>query len=222
MSRLLYSFLFLMIIGFSSCETDIDINAEYADIPVVYGAINPSDSVHYIKINKAFLGSTSALDLAADANNFNYPAGELIVTIDEHGQNGSFVKSSTLTRTVNEVPKDPGIFDNNTTVLYKFVETSINRDGMYKLKIVNTVLDKEITAETEIVNNYVMSNPVSKGQKFSFWIGNLSTGTPNDRVIGVTTGKDIGRMAAKFIFNYYDFIHLLVVKILFCEVLKCL
>ena len=60
------------ILMFSSCETDIDVNADYQDITVVYGLVNPNDTNHYIKINKAFLGEGSALDLAADANNFNY------------------------------------------------------------------------------------------------------------------------------------------------------
>ena len=84
MNKLLFSFVLIIAIGFNSCKTDIDVNAEYKDIPVVYGLINPTDTNHYIKINKAFLGNASAVDLAADANNFNYAANELDVTVVEY------------------------------------------------------------------------------------------------------------------------------------------
>jgi hypothetical protein len=215
MNKLLFSFLLIITIGFISCETDIDVNAEYKDIPVVYAIINPADTTksieanpdypnHYIKINKAFLGDASALDLAADANNFNYNDGDLDVTIEEIDASGAVVNSYLLTRTVNEIPKDQGIFDNSTNVLYKFIEPNINRDNTYRLNIYNTVLDKEITAETEIVNEIIVSDPVNTGQKFSFWIGTLAGGNENAKTIKVTTKPDVGRVSAKFIFNYYD------------------
>lgn len=40
---------------FASCETDFDINADWKDITVVYGALNQNDSIHYIRIQKLFL-----------------------------------------------------------------------------------------------------------------------------------------------------------------------
>ncbi|MBL4593322.1 MAG: DUF4249 family protein [Flavobacteriales bacterium] len=210
MNKSLFAALLLILIGFVSCETDIDVNAEYKDIPVVYAVISPSDTVHYIKINKAFLGDANALDLAADANNFNYADGELDITVEEYSENGTkgdtySTGNGKLIRTVNEIPKDPGIFDSSTNVLYKFVEPVIKRYSTYKLIIINTSLNKEITSETEIVKSIVISTP-AVNQKISFWIGdpNPGIGNSNDREITVISKKDIGRVGASLIFNYVE------------------
>ena len=141
MNRLLYTLILLASVMLFSCETDIDVNAPYEDITVVYGVVNPADSNHYIKINKAFLGDVNALDLAADANNFNYTADEIEITVEEVN-NSNVIKTfstgaGTVVRTVNEIPKDAGVFDNTDNVLYKFVEPNINIANDYRIKIVN-------------------------------------------------------------------------------------
>ncbi len=204
MNKLLFSLILLIAVGFSSCETDIDLNAEYKDIPVVYGLINPSDTNHYIKITKAFIGDASAIDLAANADNFNYADGELTVEVMEYDFNGVYVKSYLLTRTVNEIPKEPGTFDNSSNVLYKFVEPNINKNSTYQLKIYNSSLDKEITSETKIVDNSTVSAPTTQ-QKMTFWIGDPVVGANADRIISVTPGNNIGRLDVTFVFNYTEY-----------------
>ena len=203
MNKSLFSLFLLITLGFISCETDIDVNADYKDITVVYAAIDPQDSAHYVKINKAFLGETSALDLAADQANFNYPDGELSVVMEEY-DGDNLVNTYPLTRTVNEIPKDPGIFDNSANVLYKFINPSINRNNTYKLKIYNNTLGKDITAQTEIVEGTTVSDPVNTAGKFQFWIGAVGTGDFNDKTISVTTGADVGRVQTSLVFNYIE------------------
>jgi hypothetical protein len=204
-----YSFYFYSIILsistlLFSCETKVDLNAEYKDITVVYGLINPNDSIHYIKINKVFLpdDGVNANTLAANQENFNYAADELTATVEEYrGDNGNYVGSYNLVRTVNEVPKDDGVFDNSVNVLYKFVEPAINRNNVYKLKIYNSKLDKEITSETLIVGNSTVTSP-TLSQKMAFWIGAPNNGGFANRSISFTTGKNVGRIDAKLVFNY--------------------
>jgi len=152
MSKLSIGVILLMAIGFFSCETDIDVNAEPTDITVVYGLIDPADTIHYLKINKAFLGEGSALDLAANSSNYTYTDDELNVSIDDGNGN-----NYTLIRVTNEISKETGIFDSLTNVLYKFTEANINRNSTYTLTIVNTKLNKEVTAETKIVGNTSVS-----------------------------------------------------------------
>jgi len=199
---------FLIVIGlsisviFTSCETDIDVNADYQDITVVYGVINPQDTTHYLKINKAFLGETSALDLAANSDNFTYAADEISVVVEEYNGSNSLVKTHSVVRTVNEIPKDPGTFDNSTNVLYKFVEPNIDRNNTFKLRITNASENKEITALTPMVKPITVSNPVNT--KFQFWNGTVSNGTSITKLVGATTGEDIGRVEAKIVFNYIE------------------
>lgn len=202
MNKFLIAIGLISAISFTSCETDIDVNADYEDITIVYGAINPTDTTHYIKINKAFLGETSALDLATNADNFTYAADEIAVSVEEYDGNNTLVKTHNIARTTNEVPKESGIFDNSTNVLYKFVEPNINRDNRFLLRIFNSELDKEITAETKMVKPIIVSTP--KGSKFQFWNGTVSSGVPVTKIVSATSGENIGRIEAKIVFNYIE------------------
>ncbi|PCJ00903.1 MAG: hypothetical protein COB15_02180 [Flavobacteriales bacterium] len=210
MNKLLYITTALILTTLYSCETDIDINAPYEDITIVYGIINPGETNHYIKINKAFLGDVSALDLAANSDNFNYGANELDVTVEEFNGNGNVVNTystgaGTVIRTTDSIPKDPGVFDNSSNVLYKFVEPSININNTYKLKIINAGLDKEVTSETRIIGTTYVAFPTSTGANFKFWDGHPSTGKEIDNTkIGVTTGPNIGRAGATLVFKYIE------------------
>jgi hypothetical protein len=44
------------LILFNRCSNDVDINANYEQITVVYGLLDPNEDTTYLKINKAFLG----------------------------------------------------------------------------------------------------------------------------------------------------------------------
>jgi len=191
----------LIIFGLTSCETDIELNAEPADITVVYGLLDPDTNVNYVKINKAFLGSQSALDLASNSANFNYADGDLTVRIDEYNSStGNSVSVKTLTRTVDEVIKADGIFDNTDNVLFRY-DNTVSENNKYKLYIHNNVLDKDIISETEIVNQITISKP-SKQSKFNF---KNNLGTFLDKEISVTTGKHMRRVSATLIFSYKEF-----------------
>jgi len=48
--------LLLFSVFFLSCETDFDVNAEWQDVTVVFGLLDPNNEDQLIKINKAFLG----------------------------------------------------------------------------------------------------------------------------------------------------------------------
>jgi hypothetical protein len=197
MNKLSFGVVLLIALGFVSCETDIDVNAEPTDVAIVYGLIDPADTVHYLKINKAFIGEGSALDLAANSSNYTYTDAELNVRLDGDG------KSYSLIRVTNEIPKDDGVFDNTTNVLYKFNEPSINIDATYNLKIVNIPLDKEITAETKIVGNSLVESP-KPGNTLSFWSGDVSSGNAVQETVSVLAGDNVGRVQAYIVFNYIE------------------
>lgn len=202
--KLLYLF-FLGSIFLSSCETEIDTIAEYKDITVVYGLLNPNETDHYIRITKAFSGEGNANDMANDANNFYYADGEISVTIDEYDASGVFKKSFSLTRTVNEIPKDNGVFDATQNVLYKFTEPNLKQDYTYKLKIVNHELGKEITSETTIANNPAIANEAE------LQVGRILLATNNSGTLTYYTHSftikpsfNTGRVKVNFIFNYTE------------------
>lgn len=198
-------FLYLIFLGslfLSSCETEIDSVSEYKDITVVYGLLNPNETDHYIRISKAFSGEGNAYDLASNANNFYYPDGELSVTIDEYDASGVFKKSFSLARTVNEIPKDNGVFDVSQNVLYKFSEPNLKKDYTYKLKIVNNKLGKEITSETKITSNPTLANQVQL-EVNRIQLANIN-GTPLTHSFTIKPSFNSGRVKVNFIFNYTE------------------
>lgn len=199
--NLLYLFL-LGSIFLSSCETEIDTIAEYKDITVVYGLLNPNDTTHYVRITKAFSGEGNAYDLASNANNFYYADGELSVTIDEYDASDIFKRSFSLTRVdvSGVIPKDDGTFDNSQNVLYKFTEPNLKQDYTYKLKIVNSKLGKEITSETKLANNPSLSNLSQMGK---IKVAN-SNGSSLTHTFSIQPSLNSGRVKLYFIFNYTE------------------
>ncbi|TXB66079.1 DUF4249 family protein [Vicingus serpentipes] len=186
---------------FFSCETEIKTNAEYKDMTVVYGLLNPSETDHYIKINKGFIGEGSANDLAANASNYNYSEGEISVKVEEYTSSNVFVKSYSLQRTLNEVPKENGVFDNTTNVLYKFTEPSLNSNNIFKLSIYNPSLDKVISSETAIPKGAkVSSASTTDFNTLNFFNG--SSYTPEN--IKVKEGENVGRIKASLVFSYME------------------
>ncbi len=200
--NLFYLSAILGVFGLSSCETEIKTNAEYKDVTVVYGLLNPNDTNHYIKITKAFSGEGDANDLAGNAANFNYADGELEVKVDEYNASDVFVKSFVLARTVNEIPKDGGIFSNTDNVLYKFIEPNLKKDFNYKLSIRNKVLDKDITAETKLVNDPVMPS-VQEINTGRIKLANTN-GTSLTHIFSIRPTLNSGRVKVNFVFNYTE------------------
>ena len=77
------------LVGFNACSTDVDLYANYKDIPVIYGLLNTSEDTNYVRINRAFSGSNeshiNALNVALIADSCNYP-GKLNAYIVEYKQ----------------------------------------------------------------------------------------------------------------------------------------
>jgi hypothetical protein len=183
---------------FTSCETDIKTKADYKDMTIVYGLLDPNETEHYIKINKGFIGEANANDLAANADNYNYANGEIDVTIEEYKTSGIYVKTHQLTRVVNDKPKDEGVFDSSTNVLYKFTEANLNTDNIYKLLIYNSGLEKEVTAETDIVD-------VPSVSVFNVIDLMNSSYTAKTQSFDLIPSSNLGRVKAEFVFNYTEF-----------------
>jgi hypothetical protein len=127
---------------------------------VVFGLLDKNETTHYIRINKAFLGEGDALQFATVADSINYAPGILDIKIEEI-LNGNVTRTFTL-EPVTDIAKAAGIFSNPYQVVYKF-ETpsgqSLNANADYKLKVKNTSTNNEISSETNIVGQVILSSP---------------------------------------------------------------
>ena len=68
----IYLILSVFLLILSSCETDFDVHAAWEEITVVYGLLDQNQDRQYIKLNKAYLGSADALQIAQITDSINF------------------------------------------------------------------------------------------------------------------------------------------------------
>ncbi len=183
--------LFILLFGMYSCETDVDIIADYEEITVVYGLLSVDDPTTYLRINKAFLGEGNALIMAKVPDSSNF-LNQLDVTIEEIDDNEIINTYNFSIDTIYD--KEAGIFYNEYQILYKS-DIAINDNYKYKLKILNT--DSIITAETEIVHDFSISKPSSGSPYVRFNPGQIKS-------LEWSSTKNGKRYEGKIIFNFKE------------------
>lgn len=164
----------------AGCSTELDINADYKDITVVYGLLNQRDSVHLVKINKGFLGEGNALEMAlvADSNEYGGEAISLAV-VERLDANGNVLDTYNLQDTLIE-NREPGVFNAPQQRMFYFVtpffdelntgRMFLDQEGQYRIRLI--VNGKEITSTTPIVNDFPI-HPVDQDT------GNVQTSRVN-------------------------------------------
>ena len=159
MKKILLSLGLSFALVFSSCNNELDVLTDYTETMVVFGLLNPTDTVQYIKINKAFLGENDALVMSGFFDSSNYVNNELIVKLHKI-VNGNITQTVSLIKETL-VPKPVGVFSSPLQYLYK-TNLPILQDGSeYKIDITNTVSGLSVTSKTKIVQNFFITNPTS-------------------------------------------------------------
>lgn len=156
MKKLILSLLVGVALLTVSCDNTIDLEASYKEIGVIYGLLNPADSVHYVRIQKAFLGKGNANTQAQVFDSSYYP--DILDVRLLRIKNGAVLSSFPLTRTVGPV-KDPGLFPNTPNILYRSNGEDIFADSEYRIIVTNTQTGHEFFAQTPIVDSLRVLRP---------------------------------------------------------------
>ena len=155
-----FKFLLILLTGltlFISCKNKLNVNADWQDITVVYGILNQNDSVHDLKITKAFLGEGDALRFAKIPDSSTYP-NKLDVRLEEW-QSGSLVDTISFdTITINNKEEGDSIFYYPYQLVYR-ANHKLNENSVYKLKIINHKTGKETTSQTPLVGHLDVKTP---------------------------------------------------------------
>lgn len=149
------------------CKTDFEVVAPYKEIPVVYGLLNASDSLQYIRIQKAYLGEGNALTMAQNADSIYYP-DILDVKLEEFNSNGTFIRSINLIRDVQ--PKEEGVFASMVHYIYRTQGEKIFAQYHYKLSITNRETGTVFTSQTEVVDDLNVLKPTPFPSQIN-WLG---------------------------------------------------
>ena len=178
---------FLLLVGcmtaFFSCSTDVELYADYKDIPVVYGIINTLADTNYVKITKAFCGSNddmiNANEVALIYDSSNYPEKLEAYIIELKGSYGQAYQPTGrkfILDTLTIHNKQDGVFYSPDQKLYYTPEQFHSGGYKYKLVIIKpdgdtvTAITEPVGRDLDILSYFVsfQSEPTDIKGKLSF------------------------------------------------------
>lgn len=185
---ILFSFIaitFSMLV--SSCKEDIDLTGDAQETAVVYGLLNQADSVHFVKINRAFISNNNSL-ITAQIPDSNYFAN-IDATIKEL-VNGNVVRTWTLKDTIID-NKEPGVFYAPEQKLYYFKTTAAqpliaNANTQYKLDVSINEGEFSVSGITKLIAGMSITQPISN--PFAFASSDIATKGYVNPTIGFNKG----------------------------------
>jgi len=182
----IYLILSVFIFVFTSCKTDFDVNADWQETTVVFGLLDAAKDTQFIKISKAFLGESDALQMAQYSELINFNKGELDVKLTRINNNGS-----TDTIVLNEIRtlRDQGDF-NDSIVMYAFENFEFESNSLnqytnflksnleYELLIKNNNTGNSVSSSTEIIKGFNFSAGIPSSDKLTFYVDNVGFRSP--------------------------------------------
>lgn len=147
-----------------SCSNEVKINADWKETIVVYGLLDPTDTVQYFRIEKAYLDDkNSALITAKISDSLILdPASIELFQVDDTSVKIPLTK-------IWYIPKEPGIFANDQNLLYK-TNYPISPDKEYELRITSQKTGQRVWARTRTMSPSIIVGPV-KSNNVTFSIG---------------------------------------------------
>jgi hypothetical protein len=174
-------------VGLNSCNEDIVTASNFKETAVVYGLLDRADSVHMIKITRAFIGPGDALEISQipDSNYFQ----NISATITERLENGNTGRTWVLFDTTVTTKETNGVFYAPEQRLYAFYTgAKDNSDAptnqpllttaQYNLRILINAGEAdefEVFGATEIVSD-ISTNTDSPNYQFKFAKNASTTG----------------------------------------------
>ena len=107
------------LILFSACDNEIDINAEYKDMTIMYGMLNPVMDTNYVRIQRGYLGDDAASASYGISDSLYYDSTEIDVFIREYNPGASTFNQEVELIWDNSIPLDSGIYTDEGYHLYR-------------------------------------------------------------------------------------------------------
>jgi len=148
MNKIFTAILLLSIsLSWVSCEKGVQINDDYQNITIVYGLIDPLDSLSYVRIEKAFLTDGDIFQAAQVPDSNSYPYKLDVKMTSE--TTGHIINFDTLT----VFNKDDGIFYAPKMMVYSAVTKNLlNTEDTYDLEIHNPKTGEIITSKSKLID----------------------------------------------------------------------
>lgn len=156
MKNIIFGLFVVVVLGglFPGCNQELDLYADYKDIPIVYGLLDYSDDTVWIKVTRAFSGgNANELALIPDSSNYAYKLDVRIIG-RKQGEDKPAIVFDTLTIT-NKRAGD-SIFYYPDQLMY-YAVANLDVDAQYRLEVDNK--GQVLEAETPMISNFSIGYP---------------------------------------------------------------
>jgi len=142
MTKYIFSIISMLtlIISLVGCNEEIELSTDFQETAIIYGLLDQSEQIHYIKINRAFIGPGSSIDIAKIPDSSYFKNVE--AKISELGTNRVW----TLRDTVIGNKDQNGVFYAPEQKLYYFDTKTTPLNPAYSYKLTVTI-DKGLASE---------------------------------------------------------------------------
>ncbi len=162
-TKFAFSVCILICIHWAACSTDFELAGEWKETTVVYGVLNARDSVHYIRIQKAFLGEgINAFEVAQIGDSLYHEVAPTVKVEVYDVAEKNFDKQYNLQKIEAisvDIEKEEGIFATEPHWLYQFTHP-LTADSLYQL-VIETQRGNTIKGSTPIIDNFELRYPDS-------------------------------------------------------------
>lgn len=168
MKKTAFFFGLLSALTFISCDQDIDLTADWKDIPIVYGLLNAADTAHYIRVEKAFQDQDGNAFLAAQEPDSLYYANAAVRLLNL--TTGKEAVLQKVDGTAEGYPREGGDFAQVPNYLYKVRKSDFPIAGGDEVRFILERGDQfdAVTAECLILDDIVPQGGLTTGAKLDF------------------------------------------------------
>lgn len=165
MKRIIFT-LIVFSVALVGCNNELEINAPWEDVSVVYGMLDEQSDTNWVRIHRGYLGTEGINGGSQQPDSLYYQ--NITVYVEELDKNGNVINTFPLAQD-NTSNLDTGFFTTQGFRLYR-LDQKVNTASSYRL-----VIDKpnnegpQVTATTPIVEDFNITKPIGQ-QRISFGI----------------------------------------------------
>ena len=183
---------------FSSCENELELNADWEENTIIYGLldVNDENDVHYIKVGKAFLGDDPIAVSAQEFDSLYYNPDDITVEVMEW--EGTALRNTYTLEAITDIPKEEGFFTSDEQILYTFT-APLDLDMDYSIVVTNPS-GEEVSAKTSMVQEVSYDRP-RRGLNAAVYVSEIEDRRYNVRFSSAKNGR---RHSLKILINYFE------------------
>lgn len=199
--------LFAGFLGLNSCETEFSLNGEYTLTPVVFGLLDPLDSIHTFKITKAFLGEGNNLEYAKiDDSSYFAQVEAQVIEFNEDGD--ATGRKWQLKDSIVEGKSTDGIFYSPNQKVYYFEEKALVTSYSYKIEADLNEGQMSFTATTTLIDGFELKGAIVSNPLFKVPFAKNNVETDDDYLnwnVSIEPGTNAARYELAYTFNWTEF-----------------